>query len=241
LLRTWQWVGPKGERPFLPKRDVAGVVVSAFLHTDLRFGSKISQQQLEEIHFSRRGKCYKDEGVAMEVFGTLEKQGLKESPFRKYFEFGMNNEGYWRYSHMVTQLEDCVDCLKVMYPQFKFIFLFDHSSGHSKKRIGRLDDSSMNKELGGAQPSMRISKMEAEDGFLGPFDRILSVREVQSMHFLPTDSDLFWMTETEQEDCQQNRTRPDRTPAARQEKIKKELAEKLSLPGATINPQKQKL
>ena len=78
------------------------------------------------------------------------KEELKESPFIKYFEFGMDNEGYWGCSHMVTQLEDCVDCVKVMYPQFDFIFLFDHSSGHSKKRIGGLDASSMNKEFGGA-------------------------------------------------------------------------------------------
>jgi hypothetical protein len=45
-----------------------------------------------------------------------------------------------------------------------------HSSGHSKKRIGGLDASSMNKEFRGAQPIMRTSKMEAEDGFLGPFE-----------------------------------------------------------------------
>jgi hypothetical protein len=67
----------------------------------------------------------------------------------------MNNEGYWGYSHMVTQLEDSVDWVKVMYPQFNFVFLFDHSSGHSKKRISGLDASSMNKEFGGAQPIMR--------------------------------------------------------------------------------------
>jgi hypothetical protein len=101
---------------------------SAFLCQDFGFGLKISQQQLEEINFSRQGgKCYKDEGTAMEVFGMWEKQELKESPFIKYFESGMNNEGYWGYSHMVTQLEDCVDCLKVMYPQFNFILLFDCS------------------------------------------------------------------------------------------------------------------
>jgi hypothetical protein len=143
---------------------------------------------------------------------------------------------------MVTQLEDCVDCVKVMYPQFNFVFLFDHSSGHSKKRIGGLNASSiMNKEFGGAQPIMKTSKMEAEDGFLGPFDSILSVGEVQGMQFLPTDSGPFWMTSRKQEDRQHNRTRPDRAPATRREKTKKELAEELSLPGATINPPKQKL
>jgi hypothetical protein len=61
------------------------------------------------------------------------------------------------------------------------------------------------------------------------------------MQFLPTDSGPFWMTSIEQEDRQQNRTRLDRTPATRREKTKKELAEELSLPGATINPRKQKL
>jgi hypothetical protein len=46
---------------------------------------------------------------------------------------------------------------------------------------------------------------------------------------------------TEQEACRQNRTRPNKTPATRREKTKKELAEELSLPGATIKPRKQKL
>jgi hypothetical protein len=80
-----------------------------------------------------------------------------------------------------------------------------------------------------------------EGGFLGPFDRILPVGEVQGMQFLPTDSGPFWMTSREQEDRQHSRTGPDRTTATRREKTKKELAEELSLPGATINPRKQKL
>jgi hypothetical protein len=115
-----------------------------------------------------------------------------------------------------------------MYSQFNFVFLFDHSSGHSKKRISGLDASSVNKEFGGAQPIMRTSEMEAEDGLLGPFDRILSVGEVQGMQFLPADPGPFWMTSREQEDCQHNRTRPDRTTATRRDKTKKELAEELS-------------
>jgi hypothetical protein len=48
------------------------------------FGLRISPRQLEEINFSlQQGKRYKDEGAAMEVFGTSEKQELKESPFIK--------------------------------------------------------------------------------------------------------------------------------------------------------------
>jgi hypothetical protein len=35
---------------------------------------------------------------------------------------------------MVLQLEDCIDVLKVLYPQFDFLFLFDHSCGHDRQK-----------------------------------------------------------------------------------------------------------
>ena len=37
---------------------------------------------------------------------------------------------------MVLQIEDCIDCLKVLLPNFDDVFELDHSSGHAKK----LDD-----------------------------------------------------------------------------------------------------
>jgi hypothetical protein len=40
---------------------------------------------------------------------------------------------------MVIQLEDVVDCLQMVHPDFDYLVLFDHSSGHAKKRIGGLD------------------------------------------------------------------------------------------------------
>ena len=70
----------------------------------------------------------------MEVRGTTKKKPLTESPFLVKFEFGGSN-GYWNGNHMITQTEDCIDCLKVIYEDnFDFVFLFDHSSGHAKKR-----------------------------------------------------------------------------------------------------------
>jgi hypothetical protein len=39
---------------------------------------------------------------------------------------------------MVIQFEDCVDCLTVLYPQYDYVFLFDHSCGHDKQREGGL-------------------------------------------------------------------------------------------------------
>ena len=49
-----------------------------------------------------------------------------KSPFLHYFDYGENKEGYWDYNHMVLQFEDVLDCLKVMHPNFHFVFLFDH-------------------------------------------------------------------------------------------------------------------
>lgn len=40
---------------------------------------------------------------------------------------------------MAIQFKDCVDCLKVIFPQFDFAFLFDHSQGHAKKLANGLD------------------------------------------------------------------------------------------------------
>jgi hypothetical protein len=101
--------------------------------------------QLDEIKDSLRGKTYVDVDAAMAINGQATKKDLKDSPLVIYFELGANNEGYWTYNHMSIQFEDCVDCLKVVYPRFNFSFLFDHSQGLAKKLSNGLDAYSMNK------------------------------------------------------------------------------------------------
>ena len=108
------------------------------------------------------------------------KKDLKDSPFVVYFELGANNEGYWTYNHMAIQFEDCVDCLKIVYPHFDFAFLIDHSQGHAKKLSNGLDAYSMNTSYGGAQSRMRESMIKQHDGYLGSHARTLNVGEVQS-------------------------------------------------------------
>ena len=68
---------------------------------------------------------------------------------------------------MVVQTEDCIDCLEILYPQFDYIFLFDHSSGHAKKRADGLNVTSMNKGYGG-ENNMRSTIIEQVEGYLGP-------------------------------------------------------------------------
>ena len=51
----------------------------------------------------------------------------------------------------MLQLEDCTDCLQLLYPQFDLLFLFDHSCRHDRQKEDRLNVENMNKEFGGAQ------------------------------------------------------------------------------------------
>ena len=110
---------------------------------------------MEEINHVRCGQNYFDVNAAMAIQGQTLKKDLKESPFVVYFELGANNEGHWTYNHMAIQFEDCIDCLKVIYPHFNVALLFDHSQGHAKKLANGLDAYSMNRGFGGAQPKMR--------------------------------------------------------------------------------------
>jgi hypothetical protein len=50
---------------------------------------------------------------------------------------------------MVCQLDDCVDVLKTLFGnQYDFLFMFDHSCGHDKKRTDELIVENMAKIYG---------------------------------------------------------------------------------------------
>ena len=199
LFGNRQWVGPQGQRALLPKTDGLGLMISAFQSRETGFGLVISQLQMDEINQTRQGKTYVDIDAAMAIHGQAAKKDLKQSPFVVYFELGSNNEGYWTYNHMAVQFEDCVDCLRVVYPHFDFAFLFDHSQGHAKKLVNGLDAYAMNRGYGGVQPRMRESVIKAEDGYLGMYERTLNVGDTQSFVFQPGDAGPFWMSKEERE------------------------------------------
>ena len=63
--------------------------------------------------------------------------------------YGANNGGYWTGNHMIVQLEDCIDCLEVVYgDNHGFVFMFDHISGHVKQRNNGLDEDKNNVKQG---------------------------------------------------------------------------------------------
>ncbi len=122
----------------------------------------MNEQQLAQVNEYRQNKKYQDEQAAKAKRGDAQKKPLTKSPFVFKFEYGASAEGYWVYEHMVLQLEDCVDCLTVLFPDYEFLFLLDHSCGHDRQREDGLNVENMNKSYGGNKPKMRDTKIEQE-------------------------------------------------------------------------------
>ena len=207
LLGSKTWIGPSGQRPLLPKSEGDGYMLSAFVSREFGFGRVLTNEELDKVNAARRmiGKnTFIDEQAANEVLGTIYKSDLKESPLVKYLYIGASNERYWNSFHMSVQFEDVVDCLQILYPEFEFVSLFDHSQGHARKRNGALSALNMSKGYGGAQAKMRETMIVQEEGYLGPHSPILKVGDTESLVFLPTDSTGPWYLSPEQQQLQRH-------------------------------------
>jgi hypothetical protein len=73
---------------------------------------------------------------------------LSHSPFTYKLEYGVNGEGCWTYECMMLQVKDVVDCLKVVYPSYEFVMLFDHSNGHDRMQPNGLNSGKIRKLFG---------------------------------------------------------------------------------------------
>ena len=200
LLGGRNWVGSNGERPLLPKTDGDGKMISAFQSRLLGFGRPMTAEELAAVNLYRCGKTYWDTEAALEVHKQTAKQPLRESPFLRSIVVGANNDGYWNSMHMSIQFEDCVDCCKTLYNN-DWLFLFDHSQGHNRKRKGALDARTMNMSWGGAQPKLRSTQIVEANGFLGPFNPMLGVGDIQEMvwpsEVLSPETGPFYLSDEE--------------------------------------------
>ena len=124
---------------------------------------EINPEILVEVNLKRDGEKYADDGeAATGIQGNPEKKPLtldNKLPFLVFFEYGENREGHWAFNNMVLQFEDAVDVLKVMLPEYDFIFLFDHSAGHAKQRLDGLNQHRMNKAFGGKAVPMQDTRL----------------------------------------------------------------------------------
>jgi hypothetical protein len=161
------------------------IIISRLLHpchmliviSKYGWGMEISDDQLKAINAWRNGNDYFDVIAATGVNGTTKKPPLTVSPFVILFEFDGRN-GYWTGNHMILQTEDCIDCLTTIFDnQYEYVFLFDHSSGHAKNRVGCINVTSMTKGFGGEL--LQNTKNEQSDGYLGPFHDVNNPKMVQ--------------------------------------------------------------
>jgi hypothetical protein len=130
-------------------------------------------------------------GDAELVKGSTIKRDFKDSygPSLAFFRTGGQHEGYWNSSHAKLQLEDVVDALSTIFPQFDLVFLFDQSSSHTKMRIDSLHIRNMNVSHGGSVGMMHDTITREVE--LHP--RILQVGDKQVMHFIEGANGPFWM------------------------------------------------
>ena len=194
-------VGPKEQRSLQPKSEDDGYMLSAFVSREFGFGRDLSEDELVQINTARRGigKTYINTQAAMEILKSTDKPILTESPLIKYLYIGANNEGYWNSYHMSLQLEDVVDCIQVLYPNFDVVFLFDHSQGHARKRNGALNSLHMSKRFGGAQAIIRDTTILQQEGFLGSYSPQLKVGDTQSFTFTADDDGPWYLSADQRE------------------------------------------
>jgi len=134
------------------------------------------EETLALVNESCHNQNYHDATAANEVYGCILKKTLLEIPFLWIITIGVNKDGYWMSYNMAIQLEDCMDCLRVLYPEHDFLFLFDHSQGHCKKHTAALQSEQVSLLFGGEQPIMR--DLEIMEGCLGAFKPKLRVGDI---------------------------------------------------------------
>jgi hypothetical protein len=237
LLVSKTWIGPKGQRPLLPKTEGDGYMLPAFVSSEFGFGKEMTEAELAKVNDERRGmhKTYIDTQAATEILKSIEKPLLTESPFVKYLYIGANNEGYWNSFHMSLQFEDVVDCVQVLYPEYDFVFLFDHSQGHARKRNGALSAIHMSRTYGGAQPIMRDTTILQSEGYLGAHSSKLNVGDTQSLVFASTDTGPWYLSHEQREAQRHDRATGQ---SRRVERSKKLLIKALSEAGVELPEQR---
>ena len=153
----------------------------------------LSPDVLETINSNREGTRYTSELDAQIVYNNVYKRPLTDDPAMRFFDAGANRDGYWTCSHLKLQIEDLVDCLKVIFPNFDYTILLDQSSGHCKVREDGLVINRMNVSYGGRLNNMRDTIVPE----VGTFPSILTPGDTQTMHFKDNNIGPFWLSNEE--------------------------------------------
>lgn len=231
IFTTKVWSAPDGTKGLVPKDEGLGVMISAFVSREFGFLFELTEEQFMQVNLFRRGESncvYRDSEAATKKLGTDRKADLVKSPFLVEFEYGANGDGYWTYESMVLQVEDCIDVVQALYPQFDFLFQFDHSCGHDRKRPDGLNALSVRKGFSDNQPRMRATRIDDEHN-IGSYNTTVSIGEQYSLVWGDGEDEAgpCWMTAEERALFREDRPCPQGKIETYKYK-KDELIEKLS-------------
>jgi hypothetical protein len=82
---------------------------------------------------------------------------------------------------MKIQTKDLINALKVVFPSYNFLLLFDQSLGHTKKREDGLNVHNTNQEHGRKVPDMRQAVLDAN--CLGVDNPVIEAGRMQELVF----------------------------------------------------------
>ena len=112
-------------------------MISAFVSNEFGHGMQLNKNdQLTRINTARDMKSYSDEFAVISKFGNnnnvTTKPKLTKSPIVQELEYCASSiDRYWSYDAMaIIQFENSIDCFKTLYPEFDYVFIFDHLKGH---------------------------------------------------------------------------------------------------------------
>ena len=157
------WKVPDGETLLVPKYEGIGIMISDFQSRNFDFGfswDDLSDAYLNIINYFRSDKAYtnKDSAKLLQNGSALKKYMSREDNdfvvLFKYVNYD-NKKGYWIYEHLVLQMEDYLERLKVLYLYYDFVFLFDHLCAHDWSHEGGLNSGITRKYFGVKQTNMR--------------------------------------------------------------------------------------
>ena len=119
------WKGPGGEFKLLPKTDGCSKMISGFVSRDFGLGLTVTATELTMIYERRSSPHwgeYLSEQAAIEIYGCNHKMEIEDKhTLLRFFDVGVNEDGYWNYNHMALQVEDVFDILSVKYPDYDFL------------------------------------------------------------------------------------------------------------------------
>ena len=186
------WKSDTGASHIQPKGLGEILMISGFQsrETGLGLGNLLTDRVRGSINAKRKGMKYISKVDSELINGSDVKKDIFDDPLLRYFNAGVNKDGYWTSSHAKLQLEDCVDCLTILFPEYDFLFLYDQSSGHTKMRDDGLLVNNMNISYGGVVNTMHDSVIKE----LGPYQSLLKIGDVQKMIFTKHDRGPFWLT-----------------------------------------------